>query len=114
MGEYCNNGSLSELFNDKYNFDHNVMDKIGFLTEIAMAMRELHEKRIFHRNLKASNVLLSNNDDIKLTDYCLDVTQLTDFTHSLDAKERSIRWMSPELIQTQIFTTECDVYAYGI
>ena len=116
--EYCDGGSLQSIFkngqNKAYHFEYNIMDKIGILVEIATAMNELHKMKILHRNLKASNVLISNVDDVKLTDYCLDVTQLTDFTHSLDAKERSIRWMSPELIQTQNYTKKCDIYSFGI
>eukprot|EP01084_Bolivina_argentea_P301218 519600_1 len=116
--EYCDGGSIHSMFKNgltnKYNFEYNIMDKIGILIEIATGMKEIHKLNILHRNLKSSNVLISNSDDIKLTDYCLDVTQLTDFTHSLDAKERSMRWMSPELIKTQNYTKLCDIYSFGI
>ncbi len=116
--EFCDGGSLQSIFkngqNKYYHFEYNIMDKIGILIDVARAMQELHDRNTLHRNLKASNVLISNIDDIKLTDYCLDVTQLTDFTHSGEAKERSIRWMSPELIQTQNYTKKCDIYSFGI
>jgi len=86
---------------------------------VASAMRELHGMRILHKNLKASNVLLCchgddhDDDEVKLTDYCLDVTQLSDFTDS--AKERSIRWFAPELVRNPLnYTKKSDIYSFGI
>ena len=78
--EYCDGQSIQSIScngqNKQYNFNFNVMDKIGILIDVARGMQELHDKNTLHRNLKASNVLISNIDDIKLTDYCLDVTSI--------------------------------------
>jgi len=123
--ECCDGGSIRSAFDGKgrrhkkYHFEYNLMDKVGILMEVAYAMQELHGKRILHKNLKASNVLLcgggggGSGHNIKLTDYCLDVTQLSDFTDS--AKERSIRWFAPELVLNPMnYTVNSDVYSFGI
>lgn len=41
--------------------------RIKFMKQISSAMSHLHSKKILHRDLRASNILLTKNKDLKLT-----------------------------------------------
>lgn len=110
--EFADVYSLRTQF--KRGYDFNLIEKLGILLEVAEAMSELHDASLLHKNLKASNILISG-DDVKLTDYCFDITQIGDFTQlSKSIDERSLRWMSPELVTFQQYSKKSDVYAFGI
>ena len=110
--EFADLHSIRTQFNR--NWDYTLIEKFGILLEIAEAMSELHDANLLHKNLKANNIVIAG-DDVKLTDYCFDITSIADFTGISEyVNERSIRWMSPELITFQQYSKKSDVYAFGI
>jgi serine/threonine protein kinase len=120
--EYVSEGSIRSMIARRKLGKYNFMDKLGVLIDVASAIcYSLHAKGYLHKNLKASNVLLSHDESVKLTDYCLDVTQITDVSFAQQTTERSLRWMAPELLVNSLatsvstqYSTKTDVYAFGI
>ncbi|KAG0586035.1 hypothetical protein KC19_2G058500 [Ceratodon purpureus] len=80
---------------------------------MAQGMEWLHEHNIVHRDLKASNVLISKNGAISVADFECSIGVIgTGF------------WRAPEILQAikdkkvgerpEVFSREADVYAYGM
>jgi serine/threonine protein kinase len=60
---------LSGLIDSKYTFNHREIKCI--IKQLLEALEYLHEKRIVHRDIKTSNILISNYHQIKLADFGL-------------------------------------------
>ncbi|KAJ8754540.1 hypothetical protein K2173_005701 [Erythroxylum novogranatense] len=122
--EYMPNGSL-----DKYLFrDHKgsvpvstlSWDKrVNVITGVAQALEYLHngcDKRVLHRDIKASNVMLDSDFNAKLGDFGLARTIiLSEQTHHSTVELAGTPgYMAPECILTRRATVETDVYAFGV
>ena len=85
------------------------------LVEVASAVAYLHKRGIIHGDIKANNVLISNDNHAKLCDFGLSKFCNT-CTTSMLRGAGSLRWQAPELWdehkETKTFAS--DAYAYGI
>ncbi|KAI9122183.1 hypothetical protein K1719_006872 [Acacia pycnantha] len=86
---------------------------------VAQALDYLHngcEKKVLHRDIKASNILLDSDFTAKLGDFGLARTiQKRDETHhSTKAIAGTPGYMAPETFLTGRATVETDVYAFGV
>ncbi|OHT02174.1 hypothetical protein TRFO_30839 [Tritrichomonas foetus] len=70
---------------------------------IAEGMRQLHSKRIMHRNLKPSNIILDNN----YYPYIADVGFTREYC-------RNPSYMAPEMLAGNAYKSKVDIYSYGI
>ena len=122
------NGSLDSILKaEKKNPGKNAWDntkQLITLYGVASAMAYLHSRCILHMDLKPKNVLINGNFYPKVTDFA----QIKQAYHNLlllninDRDDSSIRsklkkiavYISPEVMQTNVFTKENDVYAFGM
>jgi len=108
--EFCQYGSLNKFMQTKplgWSF------KVKFATDIAEAMNYLHTQTppIVHRDLKCSNILVSEGPNVKLSDFGLSQRLLYGAANSAVG---TIAWAAPEvLIKQENYTTKADVYSYG-
>ena len=65
--EYHGNGSLSELVKSNGRLDE--QEAIGYIHQIAEALRYIHERNINHLDIKPSNVLIDNKGVLVLIDF---------------------------------------------
>ncbi|KAI5730847.1 hypothetical protein M8J77_000742 [Diaphorina citri] len=95
---------------------------VDWAIQIAEGMNYLHCQApisLIHRDLKSSNVLLSEpieNEDLqfktlKITDFGL-AREVYKTTHMSAAG--TYAWMAPEVIKTSIFSKASDVWSYGV
>ena len=86
---------------------------------VAAAVDYLHngcEKRVLHRDIKASNIMLDSDFNARLGDFGLArIIHCSDQTHhSTKAVAGTPGYMAPESILTWRATVETDVYAFGV
>jgi serine/threonine protein kinase len=93
---------------------------LDFLKQISNGCVYLEEQNIVHRDLAARNCLLDNSQDsnqiiVKLSDLGLARKVYTNDAYKTNNK-RSLpfKWMAPESIFHQEFTTKSDVWSFGI
>jgi len=72
----------------------------------------LHNNNILHRDLKCSNIFLSNNNDVKLGDFGI-AKSLENTLALAQTKVGTPYYMSPEVCRSEKYSTETDIWSLG-
>jgi serine/threonine protein kinase len=77
-------------------------------------MAYLEKHKILHCDLCASNVLLNENNDAKISDFGLS-RYLNDVNKKdIMSNKVRIRWTAPEVLENKNYTIKSDVWSFGI
>ena len=92
---------------------------VQMLLDTANGISHLHTVNIVHRDVAARNLLvenLSNNSRrIVVCDFGLSrITQNPEMDNMTNSHVGPLKWMSPESIKQQIYSTKTDVYSFGV
>ena len=90
-------------------------DLISWAYQIARGMSHLANRKIVHGDLAARNVLLAHNNLIKICDFGLarNMQQNQIYQKTSDGP-LPIKWMAVESLTHRIFSSQSDVWSYGI
>lgn len=83
--------------------------------DVAAGLDYLAQNHYVHRDLATRNCLVSRNLQVKISDFGLSQDiYTTDYFRMGDMELLPIRWMPPEAILYAKFTTQSDVWSFGI
>jgi eukaryotic-like serine/threonine-protein kinase len=110
--EYASHGTL----HDKHPRGRQVplSTVISYVTPLASALQYAHDQQLIHRDVKPENMLLSENDNVLLSDF--GIATVAHSSRSLNTQEGlygTIPYMAPEQIQGKPRPAS-DQYALGI
>eukprot|EP00546_Thalassionema_frauenfeldii_P016151 CAMPEP_0178901634 /NCGR_PEP_ID=MMETSP0786-20121207/4144_1 /TAXON_ID=186022 /ORGANISM="Thalassionema frauenfeldii, Strain CCMP 1798" /LENGTH=815 /DNA_ID=CAMNT_0020572783 /DNA_START=823 /DNA_END=3268 /DNA_ORIENTATION=- len=104
--EFCEGGSLLSLLSDTSRY----YEYLPIALDIANGMAYLHSRSVIHRDLKPSNVLLMLGR-AKVSDFGMSIA---DCGQELTAETGTYRYMAPEVIRHESYSSNADVYSFGI
>jgi serine/threonine protein kinase len=111
--EFAENIDLHRYLINKDNIIENPL-KLKWAIEIVRAIQYLHSKRIIQCDIKAENILLTNDLQVKLSDFGLS-NHWTGETKLREKAVGSLGWFAPELFQFDlVITCKADIYSLGM
>uniref|UniRef100_A0A6Q2XW98 receptor protein-tyrosine kinase n=1 Tax=Esox lucius TaxID=8010 RepID=A0A6Q2XW98_ESOLU len=112
---YCDSEEEDEEPEDLYKKVLTMEDLICYSFQVAKGMEFLASRKCIHRDLAARNILLSENNVVKICDFGLarDIHKDPDYVRKGDAR-LPLKWMAPEAIFDKIYTTQSDVWSFGV
>lgn len=117
--EYMENNSLARaLFGPKeYQLKLDWLTRRKICIGIARGLAYLHEEsrlKVVHRDIKATNVLLDENLNPKISDFGLAKLDEEENTHISTRIAGTYGYMAPEYAMRGYLTDKADVYSFGI
>ncbi|KAL6741728.1 hypothetical protein Aduo_014955 [Ancylostoma duodenale] len=99
-------------------FDLSILDIVNISLDIARGCEELNRQKYIHRDLAARNCLLTErgpNRRAKIGDFGMarDIYENNYYRKGGRAK-LPVRWMPPEAFLDGLFTTQTDVWSFGV
>ncbi|XP_039015305.1 serine/threonine-protein kinase STY46-like isoform X2 [Hibiscus syriacus] len=109
--EFMSGGSVYD-----YLHKHKGVFKLPTLLKVAIdiskGMNYLHQNNIIHRDLKAANLLMDENEVVKVADF--GVARVKAQSGVMTAETGTYRWMAPEVIEHKPYDHKADVFSFGI
>jgi len=106
-------GSDLRKWNESYDLQL-LEPRLWILSQIARGLGAAHELEILHRDLKPENILISEEGEVKVTDFGL-ARQLDRLTITrLGLLTGSLGYMAPEVINGEKATTKSDIFSFGV
>lgn len=82
--------------------------------DIAKGLSYLHNKGVFHRDLKSANILVNEQGIAKLADFGLSKTKDAN-VKTAQSRSKALAWQGPELFAYKAqYTSASDIYSFGM
>ncbi|XP_068771219.1 serine/threonine kinase-like domain-containing protein STKLD1 isoform X20 [Struthio camelus] len=99
--------AYKELF---VTWDNKVILK--FLGQMVDALFYIHKQNIIHRNLKPSNILVTDEASFMLCDFSTEALMSDEMKWKIRVEEKSKSWMAPETLRFS-FSEKSDIWSLG-
>jgi Eph receptor B1 len=110
--EFCGKGALEHIVKAAVLEPDQLLK---YATQIAQGCAYLAKRHFVHRDLAARNVLVSDANECKVADFGLsrDIESTAYYTSTDADALLPLRWMAPEVFESQKYSEHSDVWSYG-
>ena len=86
---------------------------LGWLTQVAIAIRHIHERKVIHRDLKCENIFLTRDNVVQLGDFGI-AKSLKQSMEKIKSVVGTPYYMSPEICDNKDYTNKTDIWSLGV
>ncbi|XP_078740944.1 mitogen-activated protein kinase kinase kinase 13-like isoform X1 [Lampetra fluviatilis] len=108
--EYCAQGQLFEVLRVGRLVSPRLL--VDWTCGIASGMHYLHTHKIVHRDLKSPNVLVTQDDKVKISDFGTS-KEMSDKSTKMSFAG-TVAWMAPEVIRNEPVSEKVDIWSFGV
>lgn len=115
--EYVSNGTLREHLDGERGTILDFNQRLEISIDVAHALTYLHvyaERKIIHRDVKSSNILLTDNFKAKVTDFGFAKTGDENKSQVFTSVKGTAGYVDPEYLKTNQLTPKSDVFSFGV
>lgn len=110
--EYVEGKTLKEKLAEENKLS--LLQIISIAKEICLALEQAHLYNLVHCDIKPHNILISNNNQVKVTDFGIARVASTNTITFSDSVVGSVHYFSPEQATGKPITTKSDIYSLGV
>ena len=103
--EYADGGNLSEKIKMQNNKPFSESEILDYFTQICLALKYIHERKVIHRELKSDKIFLMKNGLIKLGGF--------DIYNILNNVKMHYQ-ISPEILENKRYDSKADIWSLGV
>ena len=86
---------------------------MDWFTQMVLALKHVHDRKILHRDLKCGNIFLTSNGFVKLGDF--GIAKVLDTSADMAATiVGTPYYLSPEIVQSHQYDYKTDVWSLGV
>ena len=82
--------------------------------EVCLGMAYLSSQHVVHKDLALRNCIKGQNGVVKVASFGLGSTLYPEAYYYLHGRNLPLRWLAPEALNHDVFSTESDVWAFGV
>jgi NIMA (never in mitosis gene a)-related kinase len=86
---------------------------LSWFTQICLALKHIHDRKILHRDLKSQNIFLTKRDFVKLGDFGI-ARVLSNTKSNAKTIVGTPYYLSPEIIENQPYSFKSDIWSLGV
>ncbi|PAA90245.1 hypothetical protein BOX15_Mlig013558g1 [Macrostomum lignano] len=109
------NGALLDYLRKDNGLNLKFENLIDMMAQISDGMAYLESLNFVHRDLRAANILVGDNNWVKVADFGLARMTAEDDIYTADEGAKfPIKWTAPEAAQNRMFSVKSDVWSFGV
>ena len=110
--EYIDGETLKEYIQKKGKVT--VDETVEYTKQIALGFDAIHRVGIVHRDIKSTNIIVTELGQVKIIDFGIAITEESERLTKTDNIIASPQYIAPELIEQKPPTKKSDIYSLGI
>jgi len=112
--EYIQGKELKEIIAANMPQVQNLREVLGYASQIAEGLQAAHEKGVVHRDIKSSNIMITDKGQVKVMDFGLAKVQGSAQLTQEGMTLGTVAYMSPEQTQGNKVDHRTDIWAFGV
>lgn len=112
--EYIKGKELKDIVETRHGVSLPVNEVINYATQIADGLEAAHKEGITHRDIKSSNIMITESGIVKIMDFGLAKLRGGSKLTQIGSTVGTIDYMSPEQARGEEIDSRTDIWAFGV